>query len=78
MNHIYRLSLVVLKRPDFQSQKYGMPTIEEFGNKKARKVTVYKSVVFISKIKMVLIFYSFLTIFLYVLFAFCLTVTYNV
>jgi len=37
--------------------------IEEFVNKKARKVTVYKIVVFISKIKMVLIFYTFFTIF---------------
>ena len=26
MNHIYRISLVVLKRPGFQSQKYGLPT----------------------------------------------------
>ena len=42
--------------------------IEEFVNKKARKVTVQKTVVFISKIKMVLIFYTFLTIFPYVSF----------
>jgi len=33
--------------------------IEEFANKKARKVTVEKIVVFISEIKMVLIFYYF-------------------
>jgi len=26
MNHIYLIKLVVLKRPGFQSQKYGMPT----------------------------------------------------
>ena len=26
MNHIYLISLVVLKRPGFQSQKYGMPS----------------------------------------------------
>jgi len=25
MNHIYLVRLVVLKRPGFQSQKYGMP-----------------------------------------------------
>jgi len=37
--------------------------IEEFANKKARKVTVYKIAVFISEIKMVLIFYTFFTIF---------------
>ena len=28
MNHIYLIRLVVLKRPGFQSQKYGMPTIK--------------------------------------------------
>ena len=33
--------------------------IEEFANKKARKVTVENIVVFISEIKMVLIFYYF-------------------
>ena len=27
MNHIYPMRLVVLKRPGFQSQKYGMPKI---------------------------------------------------
>jgi len=27
MNHIYLISLVVLKRPGFQSQKYGMPRL---------------------------------------------------
>jgi len=37
--------------------------IEEFANKKARKVTVYKIVVFISETKIVLIFYTFVTIF---------------
>ena len=37
--------------------------IEEFANKKARKVTVYKIAVFISEIKMVLIFTLFFTIF---------------
>jgi len=26
MNHIYLIRLVVLKRPGFQSQKYGIPT----------------------------------------------------
>jgi len=38
--------------------------IEKFANKKTRKVTVRKNVVFISEIKMVLIFYTF-TIFSY-------------
>ena len=52
--------------------------IEEFANKKARKVTVKKILVFISEIKMVLIFYTFCYISPYVIFAFCLTVTYNV
>jgi len=33
--------------------------IEEFPNKKARKVTVQKIVVFISETKIVLIFYTF-------------------
>jgi len=27
MNHIYLIRLVVLKRPGFQSQKYGMPSV---------------------------------------------------
>ena len=40
---------------------------EEFANKKARKVTVQKIVDFISEIKMVLIFYTFFTIFPYFL-----------
>jgi len=26
MNHIYPIRLVVLKRPGYQSQKYGMPS----------------------------------------------------
>jgi len=30
MNHIYLIRLVLLKRPGFQSQKYGMPTITAF------------------------------------------------
>ena len=38
-------------------------TIEEFANKKARKVTVYKIVVFISETKVVLIFTLLFTIF---------------
>jgi len=33
--------------------------IEEFANKKARKVSMQKIVVFISEIKMVLLFYTF-------------------
>ena len=37
--------------------------IEEFANKKARKVTVQKIVVLVSEIKMVLIFYTFLLFF---------------
>ena len=50
--------------------------IEKFVNKKARKLTVQKIVVFISKIKMVLSFYYFS---LYVIFAYIyLTVTYSV
>jgi len=28
MNHMYLIRLVVLKRPGFQSQKYGMPVLE--------------------------------------------------
>ena len=44
--------------------------IEEFANKKARKVTVWKIVVFISEIKMVLSFYTFFTIFPYMSFLF--------
>ena len=52
--------------------------IEEFANKKARIVTVKKIVVFISEIKMVLNFYTFYYFLQYVIFAFCLTVTYNV
>jgi len=27
MNHIYLIRLVLLKRPGFQSQKYGMPSV---------------------------------------------------
>ena len=42
--------------------------VEEFANKKARKVTVWKIVVIIWKIKTVLIFYTFLTIFPYMSF----------
>jgi len=49
--------------------------IEEFANKKARKVSVYKIVVFVSEIKMVLIFYTFLLFFPICHFCFCLTVT---
>jgi len=52
--------------------------IEEFANKEARKVAVWKKVVFISEIKMVLIFILFYYFSLYVSFAFCLTVTYKV
>jgi len=37
--------------------------IEEFANTKARKVSVYKIVVFVSQIKMVLISYTFLLFF---------------
>ena len=37
--------------------------VEEFGNKKASKVTVKKMVDFISEIKMVLIFHTFLLFF---------------
>jgi len=29
MNHIYLIRLVVLKRPGFQSQKFGMPTSDK-------------------------------------------------
>ena len=29
MNHIYLIRLVLLKRPGFQSQKYGMPKPNE-------------------------------------------------
>jgi len=42
--------------------------VEEYANKKTRKVTVYKIVVIIWKIKTVLIFYTFLTIFPYMIF----------
>jgi len=41
---------------------------EEFANKKARKVTVQKTVVFIPETKIVLIFYTFFTIFPYISF----------
>jgi len=37
--------------------------IEEFANKKIRKVSAQKIVVFVSEIKMVLIFYTFLLFF---------------
>jgi len=30
MNHIYLIRLILLKRPGFQSQKYGMPNIIVF------------------------------------------------
>ena len=50
---------------------------EEFANKTA-KVTVQKIVVFISEIKMVLIFYTFFTIFPYRLCHFCFLFNYNV
>jgi len=30
MNHIYLIRFVVLKRPGFQSQKYGMPGLNTF------------------------------------------------
>jgi len=52
--------------------------IEEFASKKPRKVSVYKIVVFVSEIKMVLIFYTFLLCFPICHFCFCLTVTKNV
>ena len=42
--------------------------IEEFANKKTRKVSVYKIAVFVSEIKMVLIFYTFLLFFPYMSF----------
>jgi len=42
--------------------------IEEFHNKKAGKNTVQKIVVFISETKIVLIFYTFLSIFPYISF----------
>ena len=50
---------------------------EEFANKKARKVTVQKTVVFNLEINTVLIFTLFHYFSLYVIFAFCLTDTYN-
>jgi len=31
MNYINLLRLFVLKRPGFQSQKYGVPTLKHFG-----------------------------------------------
>ena len=49
---------------------------EEFANKKARKVTVQKIVVFISEINMALVFILFLLFFPICHFAFCLTDTY--
>ena len=48
--------------------------IEEFANKKAIKVTVYKIVVFVSEIKMVLIFYTFFYYFPYLYMSFLLFV----
>jgi len=42
--------------------------IEGFANNKARKVIVKKIVVFLSEIKMVLIFYTFFAIFTYMSF----------
>ena len=53
--------------------------IEKFANKKARKVTVKKIVVFISEIMMVVNFYTFLLFFPICHFCFLFkTVTYNV
>jgi len=34
MNHIHLIRLVVLKRPGFQSQKFGMPTSDKQQKKK--------------------------------------------
>jgi len=40
MSHIYPIRLVVLKRPIFQTQKYGMPT-EEGSFSKLRRIQNY-------------------------------------
>jgi len=64
MNTLRYRNLVILSNEQQLTDKLNFDiAIEEFANKKARKVTLQKIVVFISEIKMVLIFYIFLLFF---------------